>query len=69
MIALTSGIIGPAADPPSSSWLGLYSGRERVRRSGLWNQQHVDELYAPGFSDVLKAAVERHAADEAIAGG
>jgi hypothetical protein len=43
---------------------GLASTRARIRSGdpGLWNQQHLDENYAPDFLDVLEAAVERNAA-------
>ena len=61
VIALTSGLQEPVIDQPSPSWLGLYSGRDKVRRSGLWNQRHVDEKYVPNFLDVLEAAIERNA--------
>ena len=44
-IALLSGYDGDAADPPSAGWLGQYSSREAVRRSGLWNNNHVRESY------------------------
>ncbi|MDB6088374.1 MAG: hypothetical protein JWN85_1158 [Gammaproteobacteria bacterium] len=59
VIALASGLHEPVIDSPSSSWLGLNSGRDKVRRSGLWNQRHVEEDYVPDFLDVLEAAVER----------
>lgn len=59
VIALTSSLHEPMVDPPSPSWLGLHSGRDKVRRSGLWNQRHVDENYEPLFLDVLEAAIER----------
>lgn len=36
-------------DAPSSGWLGKHSNRERVRGSGLWNNNHVDEKYDPAF--------------------
>jgi hypothetical protein len=58
-IALTSGLHEPMIDPPSPSWLGLCSGRDKVRRSGLWNQRHVDENYEPRFLDVLETAIKR----------
>jgi hypothetical protein len=58
-IALLSGFNRPPLDPPSKDWLGHLSGREKVRRSGLWNQRHVDEDYDPGFLDVLEASVSR----------
>jgi hypothetical protein len=51
VIALVSGLREPVIDPPSPSWLGRYSGRDKIRRSGLWNQRHVDENYAPRFLD------------------
>jgi hypothetical protein len=46
-----------AVDPPAPDWLGHYSDRERVRRSGLWNQNHVEEAYDPAFLDVLGSMV------------
>jgi hypothetical protein len=67
VIALASGVHEPVIDPPSPSWLGLYSGRDKVRRSGLWNQRHMDEKYVPNFLDVLEAAIERNADQSAIA--
>ena len=60
VIALASGLHESVIDPPSPSWLGLYSGRDKVRRSGLRNQRHVDEKYVPNFLDVLEAAIERN---------
>ncbi len=62
VIALASGLHEPVVDPSSPSWLGLSLGRDKVRRSGLWNQRHVDEDYTPGFLDVLEAAIKRAAA-------
>ena len=53
VIALLSSYDAARIDPPSSEWLGSYSGRQRVRRSGLWNNDHVDEDYAPEFLDVF----------------
>ena len=50
-IALLSNYDKPSLDPPSPEWLGNYSDRERVRRSGLWNQNHVDEIWDSGFLD------------------
>ena len=63
-IALLSNYNKPGLDPPSQGWLGHHSDRERVRKSGLWNQNHVDETYDPTFlgtldrlvSDVRRAA-------------
>jgi len=58
-IALLSGYLKPAPDQPSADWLGHYSGRERVRRSGLWNNNHVDEAYDPDFLNLLDDLVRR----------
>ncbi len=57
-IALLSGHVVPAPDAPSPGWLGYWSDRERVRRSGLWNNNHVDETYDPAFLDVLERRIE-----------
>lgn len=52
-IALLSNYGKPALDPPSTDWLGQFSSRERIRSSGLWNSNHVDETYDPSFLDRL----------------
>lgn len=52
-IALLSNYNKILLDPPSENWLGNNSDRERVRNSGLWNQNHVDENYDPAFLDRL----------------
>ena len=41
-------------DPPSPEWLGRWAASEQIRRSGLWNVNHVAEDYDPGFLDVLQ---------------
>jgi hypothetical protein len=56
-IALLSNYNKPPLDLPSNDWLGHYSDRERVRNSGLWNQDHVDGPYDPTFIDVLNRLV------------
>jgi hypothetical protein len=48
-IALLSNFEKSPIDLPSAEWLGHHCNRERVRRSGLWNQNHVDENYDPAF--------------------
>lgn len=57
-IALLSNFGKPRLDPPSPTWLGGWSDRERVRESGLWNSNHVDEQYQPEFLEELDAAVD-----------
>lgn len=56
-IALLSNYNKPALDAPSASWLGNRSDRERVRKSGLWNCNHVDHAYDPSFLDQLDRLV------------
>lgn len=57
-IALLSGYRSPAADTPSPEWLGNSSDREPVRRSGLWNNRHVDAAYDPSFLDLMESWIE-----------
>ncbi len=52
-IALLSNWDRPVLDSPSGSWLGASSPRDKVRLSGLWNQNHVDEHHDPAFLDVF----------------
>ena len=56
-IALLSNYNKAGLDPPSQGWLGHHSDRERVRKSGLWNQNHVDEVYDLAFLDTLDRLV------------
>ena len=56
-IALLSNFDGHCIDLPSDSWLGHRSDRELVRRSGLWNQRHVNEAYNSGFLDVVESLI------------
>jgi len=58
-IALLSNAERQPIDPPSSGWLGRACPRERVRASGLWNQNHVDESYEPVFLDSLKELIKK----------
>ena len=52
-IALLSGVVKAASDPPSAHWLGRHSPRERVRGSGLWNDADVDAEVDSKFLEVL----------------
>jgi hypothetical protein len=58
-IALLSNYGKPILDQPSSGWLGLSSDRQRVRNSGLWNQNHVEEFYDPAFLDAMEHLISR----------
>ena len=57
-IALLSNYGKPAIDLPSPGWLGHKCNRAKVRASGLWNQNHVDESHDPAFLAVLERLVE-----------
>lgn len=52
-IALLSNYGKEPIDAPSAGWLGRHCDREKVRGSGLWNSNHVDESYDPKFLDCL----------------
>ena len=56
-IALLSGYVHPGGDCASRIWLGHYSDRERIRVSGLWNSNHVDETYDPSFLDAMDSYI------------
>ena len=60
-IALLSNFGKSSLDPASRRWRGRTCdrGKARVRDSGLWNQNHVDEKYDPGFLDVLDRLVRK----------
>jgi hypothetical protein len=56
-IGLLSGGDSATVDAPSAEWLGRHSDRDRVKRSGLWNNRHVNEGYNPNFLAVLERCV------------
>lgn len=58
-IALLSNYQKPHYDPSADGWLGRRCNRERVRASGLWNSNHVDEEYDPNFLDRLARLVSK----------
>jgi len=53
-IGLLSNWERAAIDPASVGWLGHWADRQAVRGSGLWNVDHVDQGYEPGFLEVLE---------------
>jgi len=53
-IALLSNYRKEPLDAPSSSWLGQYSSREKVRSSGLWNNRDVDAAFNVAVLEILK---------------
>jgi hypothetical protein len=48
-------------DKPSKYWLGSCSSSERIRKSGLWNSNHVADPCDFGFLDLLEEHVEAYA--------
>jgi hypothetical protein len=56
-IALLSNFEREPLDMASDAWLGLHCDRARVRGSGLWNNNHVEELYDTAFLDMLEQYV------------
>jgi hypothetical protein len=56
-IALLSNYKKPPLDPPSQGWLGYNSNGERIRESGLWNQDHVEKACDPAFLGILDKLV------------
>jgi hypothetical protein len=56
-IALLSNFGRQQLDPPSAGWLGHHCDRERVRRSGLWNSNHVDEQHDRNFLLTLERTI------------
>jgi hypothetical protein len=53
LIAALSNLCRPL-DPPSCDWLGLNSDKREIRKSGLWNVNHVEQLCDPNYLDVLE---------------
>jgi len=58
-IALLSNYKKPPLDPQSHEWRGYKCNREKVRLSGLWNQNHVDETYNPSFLDTFDMFIQK----------
>ncbi|MFE5567379.1 hypothetical protein ACFQ68_20510 [Amycolatopsis japonica] len=56
-IALLSNLRG-GPDRPSSAWLGHHALSDKVRDSGLWNVNHVDEDYDPAFLESFRALAD-----------
>ncbi len=59
VIALLSDYRAASPDPASTDWLGRSSDRERVRLSGLWNNNHVDEACDPSFLDLMGPCIDQ----------
>jgi len=57
-IALMSNYGKEPIDPRSNEWLGNESPSQKIRKSGLWNINHVDESYDPAFLNRLAETIE-----------
>ena len=57
-IALLSGYHRHTVDEPSANWLVHHSDRPKIRLSGLWNNNHVDETYDPSFLNVMESCID-----------
>ncbi|MGB9987449.1 hypothetical protein [Salarchaeum japonicum] len=57
-IALLSNYHREAVDARSGDWLGHHSRSKKIRESGLWNVDHVDEDYDPEFLDLFRDQIE-----------
>jgi hypothetical protein len=56
-IALISNNQNPI-DSPSPNWLGNYSVKVEIRKSGLWNIRHVSDRYDPNFIEIFSEYVD-----------
>ncbi len=55
-VALLSNSLRPI-DPPGAQWLGRHSPRIEIRKSGLWNVNHVEGPVDESFLNVLRLYV------------
>lgn len=65
-VALLSNFSNPTPDQPSANWLGRHSNRDRVRHSGLWNNNYVDNAYDPGFLRLFEDLIEQIPVSQAL---
>ncbi|MFD1634471.1 hypothetical protein ACOZ4L_01920 [Haloplanus ruber] len=57
VIALVSNYGEDPIDPRDARWLGHDTSSEKIRRSGLWNVDHVDEACDPAVLDRVSEAI------------
>ena len=57
-IGLLSNLGKIPIDEPSMAWLGRSAERERIRNSGLWNVNHVEEVPDHGWLEVLRSRID-----------
>ena len=56
-IALLSARTG-GVDVPLPDGSARFAAAEKIRSSGLWNVNHVDDSYDPGFLDELARLID-----------
>jgi hypothetical protein len=59
LIAMLSNYEVTSVDSHDSDWLGKHSPSQEIRRSGLWNVNHVADTYDPSFLNLLETHIER----------
>jgi len=57
-IALVSNFERESVDPREENWLGRHCPSRKIRESGLWNVNHVEEQYDPDFLPRFEEYVE-----------
>ena len=65
LIALLSNAFSPL-DPPAHQWLGSWSDKSEIRRSGLWNVNHTAQRYDRRFLALLEYYVAATVAGQPI---
>lgn len=58
-IGLLSNFDRTPIDAPSDNWLGNHCENQFVRKSGLWNVEHVTDYYDDAFLDVFDKLVRK----------
>lgn len=53
-IALLSNFGKSKFDHPNTNWLGFYTSNPAITESGLWNVNHVGDVYDVKFLDILQ---------------
>lgn len=57
-IALVSNYKKEPIDPRNDDWLGQHSPNRKIRKSGLWNVNHVEERHDSAFLTCLERYIE-----------
>jgi hypothetical protein len=52
---------GLSLEVPNDGWLGFWSPKQAIRRSGLWNVQHVGEKLDPKVGSKFVQLLDQNA--------